>query len=77
MRERFFPADLTLRVDVLEEVTSQLSDATSAQNDRISSTEENILGLDQKISSTEEDVVSLDQRVEDLESGAGTNGTGM
>ena len=56
--------DLTERVETLEGVTSQLSDATSAQSERISN--------------TEEDVLSLDQRVEDLESGGGTdNLTGM
>ena len=61
-------------MDVLEEVTSQLSEATNTQNERISSTEVNILTLDQRISSTETDVDNLDNRVEELESGSG-NGT--
>ena len=65
----------------LEDVTSQLSNATSTQNERISSTEENIVSLDERISGTEEDVLSLDQRVEDLESngggGSGNNVSGF
>ena len=55
-------------------MTSQLSVATTNQNERISSTEERVLGLDETVSSLETDVVSLDQRVEDLESSDG-NGT--
>ena len=66
--------ELTERVDVLEDLTPQLIDATSTQNERISSTEENILMLYQRVSSTETDVDGLDDRVEELESGSG-NGT--
>ena len=50
-------------MDVLEEVTSQLSEATSTQNEQISSTEENILTLDQRESNMEMDVDGLDDRV--------------
>ena len=53
-------SDLTERVEALESVTSQLSDATIAQDGRISA--------------TEDDISRLDTRVDDLESSSG-NGT--
>ena len=66
--------ELTGRVETLEIVTAQLSNATRAQNDKISSTEDNVVSLDEGVSSTEGDIVGLDERVGDLESGGG-NGT--
>ena len=53
-------SDLAERVETLESVTSQLSDATVAQDGRISNTEDEVSGLE--------------TRVDDLESSSG-NGT--
>ena len=46
-------SDLNERVDALELVTSQLSEATATQDGRISTTEDDVAGLDTRVNNLE------------------------